>query len=135
MAEVDLEEPIAEQRMIDARAIFPRALRLEIGIAPGNPVDRQVSDADEIIEVELRDRPTDRNLGVPATARFPVERQTRLQELERPVRDGIAADVQVGKFVIDSAIEAECRREGPAKVRINFAPLFLDGRIGDRKID
>ena len=86
VAEVELDQAVAEQRMLDRGPEFPRALRLEIGIAAVDPLGRKVGEADEVVEVELGDRAPDRQLGVPAAARLPVERQVRLQELERAVR-------------------------------------------------
>ena len=40
MADIQLEQAITEQGMFDSRAEFPRALRLQIGVAAGDPIDR-----------------------------------------------------------------------------------------------
>src|SRR5437868_7650461 len=92
--QIELEQAIAQQRVFDARPELPGSLRLEIGIADGDPPGREVADADEIIEVELRDRPPHRQLRAPAAARLPVQSEVRLQEFEGPLRLRVAADLE-----------------------------------------
>src|SRR5437764_14858987 len=95
VAEVELEQTVAQQRMVEASAILPCALRLEVGIAARHPMDRQVPDADEIVEIELGYISADRELGVPSAARFPIHAQVGLEELKRPVGGRVAADRKV----------------------------------------
>ena len=41
VADVELEQAVAEQRMLDGRAELPCALRLEIGVAAGDALRRR----------------------------------------------------------------------------------------------
>src|SRR6185369_8280540 len=121
--------------MVDGRPIFPGALWLQVGVASGHPLNRQVANTDEVVEVELRDCPADRELGVPAAAGLPVDRQVRLEELECSVGDRVTADGQIRKLVIHAAVDTKAWRQGSAEVDVNLAALLLHQRVGDRKGD
>jgi hypothetical protein len=66
--------------MIGRRPELPGLLRLQVCIAAIDPLGRNLAEADEVIEVELCDRPPDRKLRVPLAARFPVEGEIGLDE-------------------------------------------------------
>ena len=105
MAQVELQQTIAEQRMIDGRPDLPCTLRLQLRISTVDTLRRKIGTADEVVEIELGYRPTDGEQGVPVAARLPVERDVRLEELELAVLLGIAADRKMREFEIDAAID------------------------------
>ena len=86
---------------------IPRSRWAKLRIAAVDALLRKVGDADEIVEIELGHRPPDAQLRVPAAARFPVERQARLEEFEAAVLDRVAAHLQMREFVIEPAVEAQ----------------------------
>ena len=109
--EIELEQAFAEQRMFGAGSEFPAALGHKIFVSAADLVGREIRRAHEIVEIELRDGPANRGLGVPAAARLPVDRQVRFQELQRPIGVRIARHLEVGEFVIHAAVDAQRRRE------------------------
>src|SRR4051812_13055524 len=121
--------------MLGGQAKLPAPLRLQILVAAADLVGREVGGADEVVEIELRDGPPDRGLGMPAAAGLPVDGEVGLEELERSVGYCVAAYLEVREFVIDAAVEAQRRRDIFADAEIDFPALLLDGRILDRKRD
>src|SRR5258705_7987824 len=131
MAEVELDQPVAKQRMVDRGPEFPGALRLKVGVAAVDPPRRKVAEADEIVKVELGDGPFDRQLGVPPATWLPIQGDVGFEEFQRPVRGGVAAYLEVGEFVMHAAIDAQGGGQLLAEVDVNLAALLLHRRVGD----
>ena len=55
IADVELGEAVAEQRMLDRAAKFPGLLRHQVGIAGIDAIGREFGRADEVVEIELGD--------------------------------------------------------------------------------
>src|SRR5437868_4172072 len=92
ITQVELDLTVTEQWVIGGRAELPGALRFQVRIARIDTVCRQFGRGDEIEEVELGNSPLDRKLRVPLAARFPVDRQARLPELELAVSFRVTID-------------------------------------------
>src|SRR5882757_3212814 len=121
--------------MIDGRPEFPGTLGFEAGVSAIDPAGGKIAKADEIVEIELSDRPPDRELGVPATTRLPVDRQIGFEEFERPVRNGVPGDRELRIFEAHAAIDAQRRAQRAPDVQIDLAALLLDLGVRDRKVD
>ena len=111
MAEIELDQPSPSSGWSAVKPEFPRALRLQFRIAAVDARGRQVGDADEIIEIELRDGAADGKLSVPGAARLPVDRQRRLEEFQRAIRDRVSANLELREFVVEAAVDAQGRRQ------------------------
>src|SRR6478672_4236818 len=133
VAEVELEQAVAEDRVFDGGSEFPRPLGHELGIGARDTLGRQVADTDEIVEVQLGDGAPYRELSVPTGAGLPVQRDVRLQEFQRSVGYCVSANAEIRKFVIEATIEPQVRRQRLAGVDVDLAALLLDRRVGDRE--
>src|SRR6187551_1580318 len=122
--------------MLGSGAELPRPLGLQILVSGVHPVRRKLGDADEVIKVELRDGTPDGQPSMPAIAGLsPVDRQIGLDELERPVRKRVAADLEVREFIIHPAVYAERWRQVLADADIHFSALLLHRRVVEREVD
>ena len=61
MAEVELEQPVAQQRVIDGCPKFPRPLGLQVGVAATHALSRKIGAADEVIVKLVRNGDGDLN--------------------------------------------------------------------------
>ena len=110
MTKVELQQTVAEQRMIDGCPDLPCPLRQQLGIATVDALRRKIGTADEVVEIELGDRPTDGEKACqPPPAGFQSSVMFGLEELELAVLLGMPCSPSVGRspssiFTTSSAV-------------------------------
>ena len=139
IAQLELGQPLDQQRVLDRRAGFPAALRLQLGIAAVDPVRGEFGIGNEIEEIELRHLAPRNHLHTPAGARasggLPVEGQAGLEEAQRALFRGIAADREPRGLERQCAVQPEGRGQLLARIDIGLGAQLVDHRLVDRQVD